>query len=274
MAANVSDLAERVTKEMHLHNHDQASSSARGRSHSLPLCSPHSFMNDSLPLPASRALQDHAEEVATCETSLPGRLSPGAEYIKAIGNVRLIPHQRVMSEESTGWTDPWDYPINPIYDTVTGNLIGAADIPRKVPYWLADSEISEGSIQKKDNDPWSSMAHSNTHSGNQSGVDTEALDPLGIPKAHHWQPERLVILLMLILVFFLFFWSTLMLIVFPISPALNLLLDCRTHRLTKRVVIFRLSLGMNMMLQVGRIIGSAGRSLCLLWWLLPTDKQT
>lgn len=194
MAANVSDLAERVAKEMHLHNHDQASSSARGRSQSFPLYSPHSFMNNSSPLPASRALQDHAEEVATCETSLPGRLSPGAEYLKAIGNVRLISHQHVMSEDSTGWTDPWDYPISPIYDTVTGKLIGAADIPRKVPYWVTDSEIYESPIQKQDNDSWSFMTHSNTHSGNQSDVDTESLDPSGIPKAHHWQSERLVVL--------------------------------------------------------------------------------
>lgn len=211
--SNVSELAERVARRMHRHNDDQGSSAARGRSQSFPLYSPHGFMNNISPLPSVRALQDHAEEGPTCETSLPGRLTPGAEYVKAIENGTLISHKRVISEDSTGWTDPWDGPINPIYDIVTGKLIGAPDIPRKVPYLVTDSEISEDSIQKKDNDSWSFMTHSNPLPGSQSDHDTESLDPLGIPKAHHWQSERFVVppyhLMLLLFVFFFFFESPL-----------------------------------------------------------------
>lgn len=211
--SDVSELAERVARGMHLDIDEQGSSSARGRSQSFPLYSPHSFMNNSSPLPSGRALHDHAEEEPTCETSLPGRLTPGAEYLNTTGNVTLISHKRVISEDSTGWTDPWDRPINPIYDPVTGKLIGAADIPRKVPYWVTDGESSEDSIQRKDNDSWSFMTHSNAHSGSHSDPDTESLDPLGIPKSHHWTGERFVVLIHLM--FFSFFRSTLCLLFSP-----------------------------------------------------------
>ena len=198
---DVNELAERVAKGMRLDIDEQGSSLGRGRSQSFPLYSPHSFMNNSSPLPSGRPLHDHAEEGPTNQTSLPGRLTPGAEYLKAIGNVNLISHKRVISEDSTGWMDPWDRPINPIYDPVTGKLIGTADIPRKVPYWVTDGESSEDSIQKKDNDSWSFMTHSNTHSGSHSDPDTESLDALGIPNSHDWAGERFVFLR------YLFFFS-------------------------------------------------------------------
>lgn len=200
--SDVSELAARVAKGMYLDIDEQESSSSRGRSQSFPLYSPHSFMNNSSPLPSDRALQDHAEKGPASETSLTGRLTPGAEYFKAIGNVTLISHKRGISEDSTRWTDPWDRPINPIYDQVTGKLIGAADIPRKVPYWVTDGESSDDSIQKKDNDSWSFMTLSNTHSGSHSDPDTESLDPLGIPKSHHWASERFVVLIHLIFLIF------------------------------------------------------------------------
>lgn len=206
--SDVSKLAERVARGMYLDINEQESSSGRDRSQSFPLHSPHSFMNNSSPLPSDRALQDHAEEGSASETSLTGRLTPGAEYLKAIGNDMSISHKRVISEDSTGWTDPWDRPINPIYDQVTGKLIGAADIPRKVPYWVTDGESSENSIQKKDNDSWSFMTLSNTHSGSHPDPDTESLDPLGIPKSHHWTSERFVVPIHLIFFFCFFFWST------------------------------------------------------------------
>lgn len=201
--SDMSELAERVAKGMRLDIDEQGSSPGRGRSQSFPLYSPHSFMNNSSPLPSGSARRDHAEEGPTCETTLPGRLTPGAEYLKAIGNVNLISHNRVISEDSTTWTDPWDRPINPIYDPITGKLIGTADIPRKVPYWVTDGESSEDSIQKKDNDSWSFMTHSNTRSGSHSDPDTESLGALGIPKSHDWAGERLVFLIYLIFLFFL-----------------------------------------------------------------------
>lgn len=200
--SDMKGLAERVAKGMRFDIDEQDSSSGRGRSQSFPLYSPHSFMNNSSPLPSSRALHDHADEGFTCETSLPGRLTPGAEYLKATGNVKLISHRRVISEDSNEWTDPWDRPINPIYDQVTGKLICAADIPRQVPYWVRDGESPEDFIQKKDNDSWSFMTYSNTHSGSRSDADTESLDPLGIPKSHDWAGERFVFFVYLILKFF------------------------------------------------------------------------
>lgn len=121
-----------------------------------------------------------------------------------------------MSEYSTSWADNWDGPINPVYDTVTGELIGAADVPKCVPYWVADGQISENSIQTKDNDSWSFMAYSNTHSGRQSDLDAESLDPLGLPKSHDWEIERFVVSL-IHLVLFLFSLEHFMLTVFPLT---------------------------------------------------------
>lgn len=166
-----------------------------------------------------------------------------------------------MSEDNTSWADPWDYPINPVYDTVTGELIGAADVPGSVPYWVTDGEIPEDSIQKRDNDSWSFMTYSNTPSGSQSDLDTVSLDPLGLPKSHHWESERFVAP-PIHLVLFLFFIGILYAYCFPsISLALNLQLYCRgIHRVTTYVVISRPSSEMKMLLQIGRI-GSAGRSL-------------
>lgn len=121
-----------------------------------------------------------------------------------------------MSEDSTSWADPWDSPINPVYDTVTGELIGAADVPRSVPYWATDGERSEDSIQTRDNDSWSFMTYSNTHSGRQSDLDAESLDPLGLPKSHHWESERFIVSTIHLMLFLFFVWSTLF-TVFPPS---------------------------------------------------------
>lgn len=110
-----------------------------------------------------------------------------------------------MSEDSTSWADPWDCPINPFYDTVTGELIGAADVPRSVPYWATDGESSEDSIQTRDNDYWSCMTYSNTHSGRQSDLDAESLNPLGLPKSHHWESERFVVSTIHLMLFLLLF---------------------------------------------------------------------
>lgn len=190
--SDVADLAESVAKGMRLEIDDQSSSSGRSRSQSFPLYSPHSFMNNSSPLPAVRALHGHAEEGPDFETPLPARLTPGAEYRKATNNLTSTSHKRVISNDSIGWMDPWDRPINPIYDPVTGKLIGTNDIPRKVPYWVTDGESSGESIQKKDNDSWSFMTYSNTHSGSPSDTGTESLDVWRIPKSFDGAGERFV----------------------------------------------------------------------------------
>lgn len=190
--SDVNELAERVAKGTLLDTDEQDSSVGRGRSQSFPLYSPHSFMNNSSPMPTVHVLHDHADKGPICETSLPDRLTPGAEYRKVIGNPNSISHKRVISNESTGWMDPWDRPINPIYDPITGKLVGTDDIPRKVPYWVTDGGSSEDSILNKDNDSWSFMTYSNTHSDSHSDTDTESLDAWGIPKSFDRAGERFV----------------------------------------------------------------------------------
>lgn len=123
-----------------------------------------------------------------------------------------------MSEDNTSWADPWDYPINPVYDTLTGKLIGAADVPRSVPYWVTDGESHEGSIQKRDNDSCSFMTYSNSPPGSQSDLDTVSLDPLGLPKSHHWESERFVVPPTHLMLFFLSFFGILLCLLF--SPHL------------------------------------------------------
>lgn len=190
--SDVTDLAKSVAKGMRLNIDEQGSSAGRGRSQSFPLYSPHSFMNNSSPLPTVRTLHDHAEERPDCETSPPARLTPGAEYRKFKNNTTSTSHKRVISNDSIGWMDPWDRPINPVYDPATGKLIGTDDIPRKFPYWVTDGGSSEESIQKKDNDSWSFMTYSNTHSDNRSDTDSGSLDAWRIPQTFGGAGERFV----------------------------------------------------------------------------------
>lgn len=258
--SDVTDLAESVAKGMRLDIDEQGSSGGRGRSQSFPLYSPHSFMNNSSPLPPVRTLHDHAEEGPNCDTLLPARLTPGAEYSKVTKNLSSTSHKRVVSNDSIGWMDPWDRPINPVYDPITGKLIGTDDVPRKVPYWVTDGESSEESIPKKDNDSWSFMTCSNTHSDSHSDTGTESLGAWRIPKSFGGAGERFVS--HTYLNFFRFsFWITSCLYFVPISPVPKMQPNCRFRQHITSLDMYRLSSGMNIVIEIGEM-NSTGMNLC------------
>lgn len=262
--SDVADLAESVAKGMRLDIDEQGSTGGRSRSQSFPLYSPHSFMNNSSPLPPIRTLHDHSGEGPGCETSLPGRLTPGAEYCKLPKNSASTTHKRVISNDSIGWMDPWDRPINPIYDPVTGKLIGTDDIPRKFPYWVTDGKSSEEPIQKKDSDSWSFMTDSNSRSNSHSDTGTESLEAWRIPKSFGGAGERFVCHIYLNI-----FGSSLCLYVLPISPVPEMQPNYRFRQLITSLDMSRLSSGTNIVVEMGEL-NSTGMNLCLLQWFTLT----
>lgn len=62
-----------------------------------------------------------------------------------------------------------------------------------------------------------------------------------------------------------------MLTVFSILPAPDLQINCRIHQFTRCLVISRLSSGMNIVLEIGKI-SSAGRNLCLVMVVTPINE--